>query len=51
MYFPRLKDLRPLFGSDAHRPDAICDAHFSIEIADTGDVAAAVMEALQGGSR
>ncbi len=48
--YPRLKNLRPLFGSDAHRPDAICDAQFSIEIAETGDVAAAVMEALQGGS-
>lgn len=47
--YPRLKSLRPLFGSDAHRPDAICDARFSIEIAHTGDVAAAVMEALQGG--
>ncbi len=45
--FPRLRPLRPLFGSDAHRPDAICDASFSIEIADSGDVAGAVMEALK----
>lgn len=44
--FPRLRPLRPLFGSDAHRPDAICDAQFSIEIAGSGDVASAVMEAL-----
>lgn len=51
LHYPRLKGLRPLFGSDAHRPDAICDAQFSIEIAHTGDMAAAVMEALQGGSR
>ena len=47
--YPRLRELRPLFGSDAHRPDAICDAAFSIEIADSGDVASAVFEALQGG--
>ncbi len=46
--YPRLKRLRPLFGSDAHRPDAIVDASFSIEIAQTGDVASAVMEALGG---
>ena len=45
--YPRLQGLRPLFGSDAHRPDAICDAQFSIEIAGTGDVASAVMEALK----
>ena len=45
--YPRLRPLRPLFGSDAHRPDAICDARFSMEIADSGDVASAVMEALQ----
>ena len=45
--YPRLQGLRPLFGSDAHRPDAVCDAQFSIEIAETGDVASAVMEALQ----
>lgn len=48
--YPRLRELRPLFGSDAHRPDAICDAHFSIEVADSGDLASAVFEALQGGS-
>lgn len=45
--FPRLAPLRPLFGSDAHRPDAVCDAQFTLEIADSGDVASAVMEALQ----
>ncbi len=45
--YPRLRPLRPLFGSDAHRPDAICDAGFSIEIADSAYVAAAVMEALR----
>lgn len=47
--YPRLRELRPLFGSDAHRPDAICDAQFSIEIAESGDIASAVFEALQGG--
>lgn len=47
--YPKLKPLMPLFGSDAHRPDAICDAAFSIEIAETGDIASAVFEALQGG--
>ncbi len=48
--YPKLRDLRPLFGSDAHRPDAICDAKFFLEIADTGDIASAVMEVLKGGS-
>ena len=45
--YPRLAPLTPLFGSDAHRPDAICDASFTLEIADGADVAAAVMEALK----
>lgn len=48
--YPRLRHLIPLFGSDAHRPNAITDAAFSIEISQTGDVAQAVIEALsQGG--
>lgn len=46
--YPKLKTLKPLFGSDAHRPDSICDAQFSIEISDSIDIASAVMEALQG---
>ena len=45
--YPRLAPLTPLFGSDAHRPDAICDASFTLEIAEGADVAAAVMEALK----
>ena len=45
--YPRLAPLTPLFGSDAHRPDAICDASFTLEIADSADVAAAVMERLR----
>ena len=40
--YPRLAPLTPLFGSDAHRPDAICDASFTLEIADGADMAAAV---------
>ena len=47
--YPALEALQPLFGSDAHRLDAICDASFSLEIPDEGDAAQAVFQTLLGG--
>ena len=47
--YPALAALQPLFGSDAHRPDAIPDAAFQLEIPDEGDPAQAVFQTLLGG--
>jgi len=47
--YPNLKDVTPLFGSDAHRPEAVCDASFSLEVPDEGDLADALFDFLKGG--
>ena len=45
--YPRLAGMMPLFGSDAHSPEGICDASFSVEIPDVGSAAEAVFDLLR----
>lgn len=48
--YPRLKNLRVIYGSDAHRPDAVPEeARFAIEVDDEGTPAEAVFRYLKGG--
>ena len=47
--YPRLKDMTPLFGSDAHSAEAVQDAEFSLELPDGGSAADAVFDFLAGG--
>ena len=47
--YPLLKNMVPLFGSDAHSLEAIPDASFYLEVDDCGNVADAVFRCLNGG--
>ena len=47
--YPRLRDMQVIYGSDAHRPDAVPEeAVFSIEVDDEGTPAEAVFRNLKG---
>ena len=46
--YPMLRGVTPLFGSDAHSPEGICDGEFYIELDDEGDPAQAVFNFLKG---
>ena len=47
--YPRLRDMQVIYGSDAHRPDAVPEeAVFSIEVDDEGTPAEAVFRYLKG---
>ncbi|MBQ8469261.1 MAG: PHP domain-containing protein [Clostridia bacterium] len=48
--YSRLRDMKVIYGSDAHRPDAVpTDAVFSIEVEEDGTPAEAVFRYLKGG--
>ena len=47
--YPALRPLQLLYGSDAHRLDAIQDAQFYLDIPDEGTIAEAVFQTLLGG--
>ena len=48
--YPKLRDMEVIYGSDAHRPDAVPEeAVFSIEVDDEGTPAEAVFRYLKGG--
>lgn len=48
--YPKLRDMEVVYGSDAHRPEAVpTEAVFSVEVVDEGTPAEAVFRWLKGG--